>query len=492
MTLLPMDALFASFLMQTALASVFVIAVWGIAFVYRRPLHRALAIGWTIYLGHTAASLVSAWLGRVDPLSTLRASTASLQLLSVMGSAAYWLAAIDILASRRSPEIAAPHPSPRVLMVLGTVSVALLAASLVSGRVLHQPGSGPLGWWYPSLYIVMAGLAWRFSGTQPSHQRESRWMAVMFALFAARLLLVTLVLLPESQFGTATMPQLLSVALVQVTQVATAAVISIAVAVSYEKAAVVAQTAQLYESEIALQRGQRLATLGRMAAGIAHDFNNVLLVVSGSVETAEAVLESPEEARTELREAMAAVRQGMNLTARLVSIVRPQESRSRDSRATVDTVVRECSPVLTRAVGPDRTLRIEPSADGVTTPIDPTEIEQLMLNLVVNARDATPAGGMITLRTALEEVDQPRRVHDGTLASGRYVRLSVDDNGTGIPADVLPHILDPFFSTKRETGGSGIGLATVSQIVVAAGGHIDVKSSLGNGTRFDLFLPVAV
>jgi signal transduction histidine kinase len=337
----------------------------------------------------------------------------------------------------------------------------------------------------------MAVLAWRFSGTQPSHRRESRWMAVMFTLFAARLLLVTLVLLPESQFGTATLPQLLGVALVQVVQVVAAGVIAIAVAVSYEKTAVLAQTAQLYEAEMAVQRGQRLAMLGRMAAGIAHDFNNVLMVIGSRVETAETELGSPDDARAELREAAAALKQAGNLTTRLMAFAKPKEARTAAVPSNVDAVVRGCSPLLTRAAGTERTLRIELSLDGVATRLDQTEIEQLVLNLVVNARDATQEGGTITLRTALELVGRPRRVYDGTLPSGRYVRLSVEDTGTGIPDDVLPHILDPFFTTRRETGGSGIGLATVYQIVVAAGGHLDIKSSLGHGSCFDLFLPAA-
>ncbi len=196
MTIVPMDALLASFFIQSALATVFLAALWGFAFVYQRPLHRALAIGWSIYIVHTLASMLSAWYGRYDPESTVRWQTATAQLFAVTGSAAFWYAAVCILAGRQRT-IRPPTP---MLLVLGSVAALLIVASLVTGTVMHQPGSGPLGLLYPMLYIAMVALVGLAYRTATEHHRELIWLGIGFGLLALRLLLVQFVILPEPEF----------------------------------------------------------------------------------------------------------------------------------------------------------------------------------------------------------------------------------------------------------------------------------------------------
>lgn len=490
MTVLPMDALLASFFMQSALATVFLAALWGFAFVYRRPLHRALAIGWSIYIVHTLASMLSAWYGRSAPLSSVRWHTATAQLVAVTGSAAFWYASVRILSGRQHTL----RPSTPTLLVLGGAAASLVLASVVTGTVLHQPGSGPLGALYPLLYITLVVLVVRELRATTQHHRELIWLGVGFALLATRLLLVTLVIMPESQFRDATLTQLLAVATVQLVQIVAMGIISIGVAAVYERTAVLAQAARLYEAELKVQRNQRLEALGRMAAGIAHDFNNVLLVIGGGVELAGDALRrlngaATESVQRELIEMQAAVRQGGGLTARLLAYARPSSAPAvGDVGTEIDVIVSESAPLLTKSAGAARRLIVDTSAAGMRCALDRTQIEQLLLNLVVNARDATASNGTITVRTRVERVTTPRIMHQGLLATGSYARLSVEDDGAGIPPDVLPHIMEPFFTTKQDQGGTGIGLATVQQIVVATGGEVDVTSTVGIGTRIDLYL----
>jgi signal transduction histidine kinase len=485
---MPMDALLASFFMQSALAAVFLVALWGIAFVYRRPLHRALATGWSIYLVHTLASFASAWYGRASPLSSLRWHTATVQLLAVAGSAAYWYASVGILSGRQERS----RPSARVTVWAMIVVVAMMTLSLASGRIMHQPGSGPLSILYPLLYIALAANAWWESRRATAYTRELFWMGVAFALFSTRMLLVTQVLLPEEQFAASTLTQLLAVATVQLLQMVAVGVISIGVAVTYERSAVLLLSERLHLAELSAKKSKRLESLGRMAASVAHDFNNVLMIIGSCADLAEDAMPNSDDVRRELRDIRLAATQGGGLVTRLLDFSQPATSDPAPAQHTrVDAVVQENAPLLEKAIGPERRLEVDMAAGDLPCVLDRTQLEQLLLNMVVNARDATPVGGVIRLRTGEERLLTPRRMHDGMLDAGRYIRVSVEDNGAGIAPDVLPHILEPFFTTKRERGGTGIGLATVHQIVVGVGGELAIASEVGVGTCIDLYLPVA-
>jgi signal transduction histidine kinase len=480
-----MDALLASFFIQSALACVFLVALWGIVFIYRRPLHKAMAIGWSVYLVHILASLVAAWFGRSDPLSSRQWSTATVQLLAVLGACLAWHAAVRILAGREK-DARVPRPP---LLVASVAVVAMIGASAVSGRILHQPGSGPLGWLYPIPYLVLAVATWRASRTVTVNRRALEWMAVVFLLFVIRLVLVTRVLLPEARFADATLTELLAVATAQLVQMVAVGVISVGVAVTYERNSVMEQNRRMHLAELRLQRSGRLEMVGRMAAGIAHDFNNVLAVISGGVELARASLDQPPVVKEELDGVEIAIDRASQLTSRLLTFARTGHSAAAHA-IEIDETIRGTGPMFERLVGAARRLTVLPDAAGARVDIDRTAFEQVLLNLVVNARDATSDQGSIAVTSRIEILHTDKRVHEGVLSAGRYACVTVEDSGTGIPAELVERIFEPFFTTKGERGGTGVGLATVQQIVLAAHGDIEITSAPETGTRFDVYLPL--
>ena len=481
-----MDALLASFFLQSALASVFLVALVGIAFVYRRALHVAMAIGWSAYLLQLIASLTAAWLGRMEPEASRQWPTATLLLLAVLCSCLWWVTVIRILAGQESRAVVSrPLLAGAVLVAIG-----LLAASLCTGRILHQPGSGPLGWLYPIPYLVLAFASWRSSLTASDHRRALRWLAFAFLLFVARLVIVTNVILPESTFSTASLPRLLSVGTVQIVQMVTVGIISIGIAVAYERTAVLQQAARMQQFALRLQRSERLEMLGRMAAGIAHDFNNVLCAISAGVDLARDSVTSPATVSSELVAVDASVQRAVALALRLTTFAKTGQSVS-EGLVNVDDILRANAAMLERIVGREHGWTLEANAPGAQVRLDRAQMEQVLLNLVVNARDATPKGGTISVSSRIAEFSVDRRVHDGVLLAGRYVCVSVVDTGIGMSPDVLPHIFVPFFSTKGADAGSGIGLATVQQIVLSVHGDIEIASIVGAGSRFDVSLPVA-
>jgi signal transduction histidine kinase len=147
--------------------------------------------------------------------------------------------------------------------------------------------------------------------------------------------------------------------------------------------------------------------------------------------------------------------------------------------------------MLDRILGSGTRISVHTCREPLELRMDPSRFEQVVLNLVVNARDAMPKGGTIGIETTIETFGLARKVGGVILPAGRYARLAVTDAGEGIDADILPHIFEPFFTTKVEGGGSGIGLATCQSIAVEAGGAIEVQSTPGAGSRFDVYLPSA-
>lgn len=239
------------------------------------------------------------------------------------------------------------------------------------------------------------------------------------------------------------------------------------------KIALRAQANQLAES-------RRLDALAEMAAGVAHDVGNFLTVV---VRGAEAILTSSADPSVTQAANMVleAARRGTHLTSELMEIARPGQHSSRVIRPA--TVVSEQAPLLRKAVGDKHRLVIHPGEAGGRVLIAPEQLERLVHNLVLNARDAMPGGGEITV--LLNAVD----VVDDSGAAGKFQLVEVADHGEGIPPHVLPRIFDPFFSTKPRGMGTGLGLAVVSQIAAYAGGFVRVESELGKGSRFRVYLP---
>ncbi len=242
-------------------------------------------------------------------------------------------------------------------------------------------------------------------------------------------------------------------------------------------------TEQARTEELLLQ-SQKLDSIGRLAGGIAHDFNNLLTVILCSVESEGEALDAGKSvAREDIEQIREAGERARELTSHLLAFARRQVI----APATVDlnAMLAGCERLLQRLLG--ETVRLETSPEPGLWPVrcDPAQMEQVLFNLAVNARDAMPSGGALSIGTSNVHVDpgQP------DLPAGEWVRLRVRDSGSGMSREVKEHLFEPFFTTKPSGRGTGLGLATVYGIVRQAGGQVRVESDPGKGTTFDVLLP---
>jgi len=237
------------------------------------------------------------------------------------------------------------------------------------------------------------------------------------------------------------------------------------------------------EIEKRLMAAARLEALGRMAGSVAHDFNNLLTVISGSASLAESTLPAGHTSRRELAAVRSATESATLLTRQLLTFSKKQIVFR--SRVDVGAALHSHFEVLKRMIGKSVLLEFafEPNLPPVVMSV--THLEQLVSNLAVNARDAMPRGGRLRL-TVGQRILKDREI--GALPAARYVELTVADDGVGIAEDVLPHVFEPFFSTKGEAG-TGLGLATCHSVVTELGGSIVVESTPGTGTTFRVLLP---
>jgi two-component system, cell cycle sensor histidine kinase and response regulator CckA len=245
--------------------------------------------------------------------------------------------------------------------------------------------------------------------------------------------------------------------------------------------------AALSESQAQFRQVQKLEAVGRLAGGLAHDFNNVLTVIMGQSQVLlkEMSLEDPLRGRVE--EMHKAGDRARLLIRQLLAFSRKQPSEAKVLN--LNMILVDLEPMLRRLIGEDIRLMLRPSMDDLRVKADPTLLEQVVMNLAVNARDAMPKGGKLTIETAAAVLDHVPVYHISPIAPGAYVRLSLADSGCGMAPEVQAHIFEPFFTTKEEGKGTGLGLSTVFGIVTQCGGGLDVTSKTGEGTRFDVYLP---
>jgi PAS domain S-box-containing protein len=236
-----------------------------------------------------------------------------------------------------------------------------------------------------------------------------------------------------------------------------------------------------------LRGAQRMEAIGRLAGGIAHDFNNLLAVIICCAEFARDA--APEGQRADLEDVLAAARRGAELTGQLLAFSRRQIVAPR--RIDVNAHVADAQRMLARILGEDIDLVTKPSASLWSIEIDPSQVEQVLLNLVVNARDAMPDGGKLTIETANVVLDQTYAKEHPDVVPGEYVLLAVSDTGTGMTEEVRQRVFEPFFTTKPTGQGMGLGLATIYGIVKQNGGHVWVYSEPGRGTTFKIYFPRA-
>jgi PAS domain S-box-containing protein len=247
-----------------------------------------------------------------------------------------------------------------------------------------------------------------------------------------------------------------------------------------------AETA-LRRAEEQLRQAQRLESVGRLAGGVAHDFNNLLTVILSYADMALAGPGLADGLRDDLDQIRGAGQRAAALTRQLLAFSRKQilQPRTLDLNETVTSVEK----MLGRALGEDVELKVVTSSPLGKVFADPGQIEQVLMNLAVNARDAMPDGGALVIETSDVVLDERYTSEHFEVAPGPYVRVVVTDDGTGIDPAALPRIFEPFFTTKEQGKGTGLGLSTVFGIVKQSGGHVSVSSSLGVGTTFEVYLP---
>ena len=238
-----------------------------------------------------------------------------------------------------------------------------------------------------------------------------------------------------------------------------------------------------------LRQSQKMEAIGRLAGGVAHDFNNLLMAIRGYSELLVQSLADDEEKKADAEEILKAADRAAGLTRQLLAFSRRQVITQ--EALALDTLVEGMNNMLRRLIGEDIQLATEIWPGLTPVLADRTQIEQILVNLIVNARDAMPGGGKITIELRNIELDSLGVVAHPGLTPGDYVEMAVSDTGNGMDADTASRIFEPFFTTKEGGKGTGLGLATVYGIAQQSGGAIEVQSAVGHGTTFYIYLPRA-
>jgi nitrogen-specific signal transduction histidine kinase len=239
--------------------------------------------------------------------------------------------------------------------------------------------------------------------------------------------------------------------------------------------------------EAQLRQSQRLEAVGQMTGGIAHDFNNLLTVIIGNTELMEETADPPLRALAEM--ARQAAERGAELTSRLLAFSRQQPL---DPKAIdINALILNIDGLIRRAIGGQLEIKTALGTNLWHVFVDPSQLENALLNLVINARDAMPDGGCLTIETSNVRMDDATVADQVNFAPGDYLLVAVSDTGTGMDKDTLAHAFEPFFTTKEVGKGSGLGLSMVYGFVKQSSGHVRILSEPGQGTIVNMYLPRA-
>lgn len=482
MPLVPLDALWISWTLQTTFGIVFLFALWGMRRVFREAAIGAIARGWLAYVVAMLASLVAAAANRANLGGSWHIVVTAIEGIARVYMLVHWYPLAEVLAGEpiraRTGRVRALH-----------VALALFYASadVILERVAPWVHVHLMEQVYPLGFAWLAIAAVRVSRRAEPNAGVVRWLAFGYSLFVLRAEAV-MWLFGESYEPTAARAFAL-ITIVQVVHVAAFGVVCLVVVLALERAAIVEQAARLRDTEARLMNARRLASLGEMAARIAHDFNNVLMVIMSGVDLARKnALASPASANAVLADVSSAATDARALIAQLLAFGRPVSGDAKG--CDVAAFLEQRDRNLKLLAGTTATVDVDRPAACTRVGIDAVTLEQVVYNLVTNARDAMPHGGQIRIEARGVTFDRPRAVQEGQLPAGKYVRISVEDDGVGMRPEVCAKIFEPFFTTKGKAG-TGLGLATVYAIAMQAKGDVAVTSVAGKGTRFDVFLPVA-
>ena len=236
------------------------------------------------------------------------------------------------------------------------------------------------------------------------------------------------------------------------------------------------------------RQAQKMEAVGRLAGGVAHDFNNLLTVISGNTELVLEQLQPGDPSVDDLKQILAAATGATSLTQQLLAFSRQQVIEPKT--IALGDVVLKTNKMLRHLIGEDIDVATNIGGAPCIVFIDPGQLEQVLMNLAVNARDAMPTGGKLTIETSIAELDEASASRHWPASPGRFALLAVSDNGAGMDAVTRAKIFEPFFTTKEQGKGTGLGLATVYGIVKQSGGYISVYSEPGMGTTFRIYLPL--
>ena len=459
---------------------------YGVARHFDRPAMRALARLWQLFAIASVVNIFSSWSGAVWNNRDLSRALNTIVVALLAAATPYVILATDSLALA-NPPLRRTHRNAIVwgvaVLALHALGVFGLAAAFPAHRI------APVGWsrlLKLAVLYVPAHAAWRAYARAEQQQRALRLLALGFSAITLRQALSVVlglrVALPDLPLGA-----VIVFISIEVLAIMIFGVMSLLTNTAEELAVVQRQSDALVRAEARIASGERMESLGRLAAGVAHDFNNILQVIrlaSGSLRPSFAdqrdvvVLDEINDATTH----------GAALVSQLLTFARRQPGDSQ--RFDAFERLRTLAPMLQRVAGKEIQTSVSiPEGFGIVV-MDPAQLEQVAINLVANARDAVGAHGRIDVRVDVVSLDDNASRCAG-VEPADYVRLTIEDNGHGIPDDVRGRIFEPFFTTKAAGMGSGLGLSLVHGIARGATGNVTVESKPGTGTRFDVYLPIA-
>ena len=236
-----------------------------------------------------------------------------------------------------------------------------------------------------------------------------------------------------------------------------------------------------------LQLAQKMEAIGQLTGGLAHDFNNLLTIIIGNLQLLDGKFSPEDKATKRVAEAIDAARKGSDLTRQLLAVARQQELEPRV--VGLNSLIAGMEPLISRTIGENIALKVDLKAPRAEAMIDPSQLEAAILNLSINARDAMPKGGSLTIETLSAELDQYYADKNPGVTPGDYIMVAVSDTGEGMSAETLEKVFQPFFTTKPQGMGTGLGLSMVYGFIKQSGGHVSVYSELGHGTSVKMYLP---